>query len=102
MNFQGITVDDAGFDRSIKQGEKESRSLFHMVMRSWPGPLRHGKIVDRATKHERIQRMGRRAALADNCYILASSRSVLAMFYLGQSYLGQFLLRPVLLRPGAT
>ena len=75
VNFQRITVDDAGFDRSIKQGE--SRSLFHMVMRSWPGPLRHGKIVDRATKHERAQRMGRRAALADNCNILASSRSVL-------------------------
>ena len=39
VSFQGITVDEVGFDRSTKQGGKESLTLFNMVMRHWPRPL---------------------------------------------------------------
>ena len=35
VSFHGIKVDDVGFDRSIKEGEKESPTLLIMVMRCW-------------------------------------------------------------------
>ena len=35
VSFQGSTVDEVGLDRIIKQGGKESPTLFNMVMRKW-------------------------------------------------------------------
>ena len=47
LSFQGITIDEVGCDRSIRQEGKESPTLFNMVMRYW---LRRPSAVWTTTK----------------------------------------------------
>ena len=84
MSFQGITVDDVGFDRSIKQGGKERPTLFDMVMRCWLRPLsaawkerRQGYKVRAGTKDEDDELLLSHEIFADSCCISASSRTML-------------------------
>ena len=59
VSFQGITVDDVGFDRSFTQGGKQSPTLFNVVMCDWLRPpsvawkkRRQGHKTRTGTKNE--------------------------------------------------
>ena len=86
VSFQGITVDDLGFDRSIKQGGRESYLVRH-------GDALFAETSQCAARKERRQGYRTRTCtrdedddllisnmiFADSCYILASIRSMLEM-----------------------
>ena len=80
----GITVDEVGFDRSVKQGGKESPTLSNMVMRCWLRPLsavwkeqRQGHKTQSGTQDEDDELLISHMICMDNCYILTSRRRML-------------------------